>query len=89
MFLYLVVYRGINNNKLFYRLRTSLDELKIGTVTSMNWEVIDIQEFYKNKFYTLENYRVIRDNYLSRYHIKNRREKKAKRILEILQKTFK
>ncbi len=89
MFLYLVVYRGLNNNKLFYRLRTTLDELKIGTITSMNWEVIDIQEFYKNKFYTLESYQVIRDNYLSRYHIKNRREKKAKRILEILQKTFK
>lgn len=89
MFLYLVVYKSINTDKIFYRLRTTLEELKIGTITSMNWEVIDIQEFYKNRFYTLKRYQIVRDKYIERYNIRNKREDKVKRVLEILQKTFK
>jgi hypothetical protein len=88
MFLYLVVYKN-EKGKIFYRLRKTLDNLEIGIKTSMQWEVIDIQKFYKKRFYKLSTYNEKMLEETKKYNLNKDRKRKVKKIIEILHNTFK
>lgn len=60
MLLYLITYQN-KKLELKHRIIKNLNtDLKIGDVTPMGWYVLDIQIFYKNRFYTYSEYQKVK-----------------------------
>lgn len=55
MFTHLIIYQT-PKLEIKYRILYNTPMYKIGQTTSMGWLVIDIQRFYKNRFYTLNEF---------------------------------
>ena len=74
MLYYLVVYRK-NNNEIIYRVISTLN-CNIGEHNGYGWLVIDIQVFYKGRFYKLEEFDTLFDKDIERFKNKRLKEKK-------------
>lgn len=49
------------NGEIFERVRSTMTPYKIGSTTSMGWEVLDIKYLYDGKYYSLNEYDKIID----------------------------
>lgn len=52
---YLIVYKK-KSGQVIYRYVTTIPKYKVGDKTSMGWQVLDIKNMYKGKFYSPISY---------------------------------
>lgn len=77
----LVVYQSPKKTR--YRL-LKFTFLKPGDITSMGWLVLTVQHYYKNRFFTQEEYRVLCEKDYKRFTILLNRKQKVKKIISFL-----
>lgn len=73
---YMITYQK-RNGDIFFRARKSLLGLSIGDETSMGWKVLDIHYFYEGNYYTLDDYRRIKNG-------KDIKPKKDKKVIKYI-----
>lgn len=83
---FLVVYEKTDKTLLF-RLRYTPPDYKLGEYTSMNWRIIEIQQYYskKNKFVKPEKFLLINQTSINKQINKNKRKEK---IIDLLYNVF-
>ena len=83
---FLVVYEK-KDKSLIFRLRYTPPEHKIGEYTSMNWRIVEIQQYYskQNKFIKPENFISLNHASINKYIKTNKRKEK---IIDLLYNVF-
>lgn len=79
MGIYLVIYRN-KNFEYKYRILQYHPPYKVGDRTSMGWDVIDIQYYFENQFYTYKEYQPLKTKELEKFDKRLEKENKKRRI---------
>lgn len=66
--MYLISYQK-RNGEVFCRIRNTIPDCGLGHQTSMGWKVIDIKYWFKNGFYSSNEYGNLKTKYYKRKHL--------------------